>query len=46
MKTLDDNEDERLLTDIERAQRDRARAELEKTILMEEISWRQKSRSL
>ncbi len=46
VKNLDEIEDERNLSDIERAQRDQAKAELEKTLLMEEICWRQKSRSL
>jgi hypothetical protein len=46
VKRLDEIEDDRHLSDIEHAQRDQAKAELEKTLLMEEICWRQKSRSL
>ena len=37
VKNLDDKEDERNLTDIEWAQRDQVKAELENTLLMEEI---------
>jgi exonuclease III len=46
VKSLDDIEDERHLSDMEHAQRDQAKADLEKTLLMEEICWRQKSRTL
>uniref|UniRef100_A0A2N9IC54 Reverse transcriptase domain-containing protein n=1 Tax=Fagus sylvatica TaxID=28930 RepID=A0A2N9IC54_FAGSY len=46
VKSLDDIEDDRHLSDMEHAQRDQAKADLEKTLLMEEICWRQKSHSL
>ncbi len=46
VKNLDDTKDVRNLSYTERAQRDQAKAELENTLLIEEISWRQKSRSL
>jgi hypothetical protein len=46
VKALDDIENNRNLSDIERVQCNQARVELEKTLLMEEICWRQKSRSL
>ena len=46
VKSLDECEDVRPLIDEERVQRDQARADLERTMLMDEICWRQKSRAL
>ena len=46
IKVLEEVEESRVLNGAERGQKERAVEELEKTLLLEEISWRQKSRSL
>ena len=46
IKALEDLEESRDLTGEEMAQKDKTIEELEKSLLMEEICWRQKSRSL
>ncbi len=43
---LDEFEEDRSLNESERTQRDQAKLDFEKTMLLEEICWRQKSRSL
>ena len=46
VKSLDELEDARPLSDVELVHHDQERAELERIILMDEICWRQKSRAL
>ena len=46
IKMLDELEEDRTLIESEMTQRDQAKSDYEKTMLMEEICWRQKSRSL
>ena len=46
LQSLDSIEEVRVLTEEERLTHTRTKMELEKTILLEEISWRQKSRAL
>ena len=46
ISAVDETEETRTLLEGEQCERDQAKADLERIMLMEEISWRQKSRLL